>query len=258
MKTEKTKTESLEEIVFRHRNRAYGACQLRREYRKYVTIALIIALFIATGAVSYPLVTAMYAKPSNDIIAEIGVDVELDKPPADEPTKTPPPPPPESVKEEIRFVPPVVVDTAVESNQFVQSLLADKPNTELPDEHPVITIEEDKPQVIEQPVVEDTWTFVQLMPEFPGGESALKSYLATLIKYPENAKELGIQGVVYINFVVEKDGSITEVKVLRGIGGGCDEEALKVVMGMPKWNPGRQQGTLVRVSFNLPVRFTLR
>ena len=72
------------------------------------------------------------------------------------------------------------------------------------------------------------------------------------------AKESGIQGMVYVTFVVERDGSITDVRVLRGIGGGCDEEAIRVVSAMPKWTPGKQRGKPVRVQYNLPVRFTLQ
>ena len=84
------------------------------------------------------------------------------------------------------------------------------------------------------------------------------AFLGKNIKYPALAKESGIQGRVFINFVVEIDGSITDVKVLRGIGGGCDEEAVRVVESMPKWKPGKQRGKPVRVSYNLPVKFTLQ
>ncbi len=83
-------------------------------------------------------------------------------------------------------------------------------------------------------------------------------YIARNIKYPAMARESGIQGRVFVNFVVEPNGSVSNVKILRGIGGGCDEEAIRVVEAMPKWTPGRQRGKAVRVSFNLPVRFTLQ
>jgi protein TonB len=86
----------------------------------------------------------------------------------------------------------------------------------------------------------------------------LMKYLSENIKYPPLAKESGIQGRVFINFVVEPNGSISNVKVLRGIGGGCDEEAVRVVEKMPKWSPGKQRGKPVRVSYNLPVKFTLQ
>ena len=119
---------------------------------------------------------------------------------------------------------------------------------------PYIPKEED-----EKDVKEDVpFIFVDKMPEFPGGTKALLQFLASKIKYPEYAKEAGIQGRVYLNFVVEKDGSITNVTVLRPVGGGCDEEAVRVIENMPKWKPGLQHGKPVRVSFNLPVKFTLQ
>ena len=96
------------------------------------------------------------------------------------------------------------------------------------------------------------------MPSFKGGEEALFRYLGENIKYPSMAKDAGIKGIVYVNFVVMEDGSIKDVKVLRGIGGGCDEEAMRVVKNMPSWDAGKQRGKPVRVSFNLPIRFTLR
>ncbi len=82
-------------------------------------------------------------------------------------------------------------------------------------------------------------------------------YLQDNLKYPVRAKELGIQGKVYLSFVVEKDGSVTDVALLRGIGGGCDEEAIRAVKNMPKWIPGKQRNIPVRVRFNLPVNFKL-
>jgi protein TonB len=78
------------------------------------------------------------------------------------------------------------------------------------------------------------------------------------MKYPEEAKELGVQGKGIVTFVVEVDGSITDVKVLRGIGSGCDDEAVRVVKSMPKWVPGKQRGVPVRVQFNLPINFKLQ
>lgn len=98
---------------------------------------------------------------------------------------------------------------------------------------------------------------VEQMPDFPGGEEALYKYLAGNITYPQKAKESGIQGRVFVTFIVEQDGSISDVRVLRGIGGGCDEESIRVVKTMPKWIPGKQRGKPVRVQYNLPVKFSL-
>ena len=83
-------------------------------------------------------------------------------------------------------------------------------------------------------------------------------YLHSQIKYPALAKESGISGRVFVSFVIERDGSVTDITILRGIGGGCDEEAIRVVKSMPRWNPGTQRGQPVRVRFNLPIKFTLQ
>jgi protein TonB len=103
----------------------------------------------------------------------------------------------------------------------------------------------------------ELFTFVEQMPQFPGGPEAMLKFISGNINYPEEASEAGIQGAVYVGFVVEKDGVIDEVRVLRGIGGGCDEEAVRVVSAMPNWEPGVQRGKPVRVRFNLPIRYRL-
>jgi periplasmic protein TonB len=103
----------------------------------------------------------------------------------------------------------------------------------------------------------EIFTVVESMPEFPGGDKAVYAYLEQNMVYPEQAKAVGISGMVYVSFVVEKDGSITDVQLLRGIGGGCDEEALRVVKDMPRWIPGKQRHVPVRVNFHLGIKFTL-
>lgn len=103
----------------------------------------------------------------------------------------------------------------------------------------------------------DIFTIIEEMPDFPGGTQKLSEYLAKNIKYPQLAKECGIQGRVFVNFVVEPDGSVSNVNVMRSLGGGCDEEAMRVVKSMPKWKPGKHRGKPVRVSYILPVNFRL-
>ncbi len=104
---------------------------------------------------------------------------------------------------------------------------------------------------------EPLFKVVEDEPEFPGGTQAMHEYLRDNMEYPTKAHEAGIAGTVFVSFVVESDGSITNVEVLRGIGGGCDEEAVRVVENMPKWEPGQQKGQNVRVQFNMPIRFVL-
>jgi TonB family protein len=105
---------------------------------------------------------------------------------------------------------------------------------------------------------EPVFSVVEKMPEFPGGDQGRIDYMMKEIQYPAQAAENGEQGTVYVSFVVEKDGSITDASVLKGIGKACDAEALRVVRHMPKWIPGRQDGKPVRVKFNMPIRFTLK
>ncbi len=103
----------------------------------------------------------------------------------------------------------------------------------------------------------EVYQIVEQMPAFPGGEDKLMEFLAKNMEYPKEAREAGIQGRVFVGFVVEKDGSIGDVRVLRGIGGGCDEEAVRVVKILPKWKPGMHNGEAVRVSYQIPFSFKL-
>ncbi len=115
------------------------------------------------------------------------------------------------------------------------------------------------PEIEEEEVVEqEIFQIVEEMPAFPGGEQKLMEYVGKNIKYPQIARESGIQGRVFVGFVVEPDGSVSNVKLLRGIGGGCDEEAMRVIKNMPKWKPGKQRGKAVRVSYQIPVMFRLQ
>jgi TonB family protein len=123
---------------------------------------------------------------------------------------------------------------------------------------------QDKPKKESQikfvaPVVagKDVYTVVEKQPSYPGGQDGYRKFLIENIKYPAEALKKGVTGTVYVTFVIENDGAVTNVKVLRGIGSGCDEEAIRVVKMMPKWNPGEEKGKPVAVQFNLPIKFAL-
>lgn len=105
---------------------------------------------------------------------------------------------------------------------------------------------------------EEIFMIVEVNPAFPGGEKARLKFLRDHLNYPIMARETNIQGIVYVTFVVEADGRVTQARVIRGIGGGCDEEALRVVNLMPLWSPGKQRGKAVRVQFSMPIRFNLQ
>ena len=106
-------------------------------------------------------------------------------------------------------------------------------------------------------VEEEVFVVVEEQAEFPGGMDSMFAYIHKNLKYPEQAKEKGIQGRVFVQFVIEKDGSISNVKILRGIGGGCDEASVEMIKNMPKWKPAKQRGKPVRCQFNLPINFEL-
>lgn len=104
---------------------------------------------------------------------------------------------------------------------------------------------------------DEIYIFPEIGPEFPGGGDALKNYFQSNMLYPQLAKDKGIEGRVNISFVVEKDGSISNIKILRDIGGGCGEEAVRIAKSMPKWKPGKLRGKVVRSQVNTSVKFSL-
>ena len=131
-------------------------------------------------------------------------------------------------------------------------------NAEVDQDEVIEEYEFTPPEIEEEEIVEaEIFKVVEEMPEFPGGSAKLMEYIQKNIKYPMMARESDIQGRVFVNFVVEPDGSISNVAVLRGIGGGCDEEAVRVVNSMPKWKPGKQRGSAVRCAYTVPIIFKL-
>lgn len=103
----------------------------------------------------------------------------------------------------------------------------------------------------------EIYTAVEHSAEFPGGTKTLHAFLEKNLNYPAIARKNDIEGRVYLQFVVEKDGSLSDIKVVRGLGGGCDEEAVRVIKSFPKWNPGMQSGKVVRQQYTMPIAFTL-
>lgn len=161
--------------------------------------------------------------------------------------ETPPPPPPPAVQE-------VEVLNVVEDDVETESI---EINTEDDKEEVVIAAPVEAPEEEEEEEV--VFVVVESMPEFPGGQQALFKYLGDNVKYPVIAQENGIQGRVICQFVVNKDGSIVDIEVVRSGGDpSLDKEAVRVIKSMPKWKPGKQRGKPVRVKFTLPVNFKLQ
>lgn len=211
----------------------------------YLEIGLVVALvasLVAFNVKSYDKeVKDAFQREAVQEEEEIIIQTDIQEPP--------PPPPPEVP--EVTTVIEVVADDKEIKNELVVNaeVTEDTKNIEIT---PVVVEEE------EDEAETQIFTVVENDPEFPGGMEALYKYLAQNIKYPQLARDNGITGKVYVTFVVEKDGSIANPKVLRDIGGGCGQEAIRVVKSMPKWTPGKQRGKAVRVQFNLPVNFSLK
>jgi TonB family protein len=159
------------------------------------------------------------------------------------------------------FVIPLAL-TMVFAISFSPEVMAQEKKKEMPPPPPKKTDKTDKAVQKQQAKPEgksevQIFTVVEEMPEYPGGNKAMYSFMGQNIKYPEKARQNKVEGTVYVSFVVLKDGSVSSVSVLRGIGSGCDEEAMRVVKSMPNWKPGKQDGKPVNVQYNLPIKFTL-
>jgi len=163
--------------------------------------------------------------------------------------KTPPPPPPQTVVEVLN-----IVDNNAQVNDDLSIFDSEADNETFVDVAPIVQAKEEKEEAEEAQV----FFIVEEMPEFPGGEAALRAFIAKSINYPVIAQENGIQGKVYVTFVVDKDGGISEAKIARGVDPSLDKEALRVVNSLPKWKPGKQRGKPVRVSYTVPISFVLQ
>ena len=163
--------------------------------------------------------------------------------------KTPPPPPPQTVVEVLN-----IVDNNAQVNDDLSIFDSEADNETFVDVAPIVQAKEEKEEAEEAQV----FFILEEMPEFPGGEAALRAFIAKSINYPVIAQENGIQGKVYVTFVVDKDGGISEAKIARGVDPSLDKEALRVVNSLPKWKPGKQRGKPVRVSYTVPISFVLQ
>ena len=275
MENENWLKRSMDDIVFDGRNKAYGAFQLRRLYDKHMTRAMLVGILFFLLAVSTPqiirLIKGFLPEKENELIMK---EVTLAEPPPIDPKKPPPPPPPKvdppPIKDQIKFVPPVVkkdeevleeepppptIDEIKDKEIATETKKGEEGGVDAsltePDNPPA-------PPVLEEPKEEEPFSYVEQMPTFPDGTEAMYKYIYDKIKYPAIARENGISGQVIVQFVVSKEGEIQKAKVVRGIGGGCNEEALRVVNGMPRWKPGKHNGRAVPVTFTLPIKFVLQ
>jgi len=264
------------DLVFEGKNQAYGAYQLRKNtgIRNLKALAVMFAAFIIIAGIVYAKVSIENYIASQN--AAIEADVELQSLAEKKEIKEEKKDEPEiekieveRVKSSVAFtVPEIKKDDEVKEDQEMKSQdELSETNTAIGaftvegnDETAEVKHVEEKIAEPEPVKEEETKVFdvVEQMPSFPGGPSALMQYLNSNIKYPVVAEENGVQGRVVCTFVVEKDGSITDVRVVKSVDPSLDKEATRVVKGMPKWIPGKQNGSAVRVKYTVPVTFRLQ
>ena len=212
----------------------------------YLEIGLVVIMAVALAAFEWKSYdeeqVEVVQRTANDEVEDVIIQTQQEE--------LPPPPPPEQ--------PEVVTELNVIEDDAESKNEVDMSSFQRQEEATNIEITPVKIEEEEEEEEQEIFQVVEQDPEFPGGIEALMKYLQQNIKYPQLARENNITGRVYVTFVVEKDGSVTGVRVLRDIGGGCGQEAIRVVKSMPKWTPGKQRGKNVRVQYNLPVNFSLR
>lgn len=265
------------ELVFAGRNQAYGAYKLRQGTgkRNVISIIAVVCLIIACQ-VGLTIKKAADAEAAKRAAMNQAVELsKLEQPKKAEvkqkQVKVEPEKVVEQVKSSIKFTAPVIKkdsevrpeDELKTQDQIMETKTAigsfdvkgnNDVNGEVLKAKEVIA-QPEPPKHEEESKVFDV---VEQMPSFPGGNGALLEYLASHVKYPVVAQENGVQGRVIVSFVVEKDGSITDVRVVRSVDPSLDREAARVVSSMPRWTPGKQNGSAVRVKYNVPVMFKLQ
>ena len=265
---------SLNDIVFEGRNKTYGAYVLRRLYQRHVTRALIIATALFLLLIAFPLIS-QYLKdkmPKEDK-KNLQENVLMDAPPLDETKPPPPPPPPEAPPPPppklttIKFTPPVVkkdeevkkeeVPDQEELKDKTVSTVTVKGNTDAPD---LTELSGNGDKVVEEVVENKVYTYVEQMPQLPGGggNGAIVAAIQKASKYPSLALRNQVEGRIFVSFTVNAQGDVSDVKVVKGLGSGLDEETIRAVKTLPKFIPGKQNGRAVSVSFTVPITFKIQ
>lgn len=259
------------QLIFEGKNQAYGAFKMRADSTKRHNVAMLVVLIIAVIGFSIPTLIKLATPTEKEVMTEVTTLSQLEEPEIKQEEMKrvePVAPPPPALKSSIKFTAPVIKkDSEVSEDNEIKS------QEELTNTKVSISIADvkgndeangkdiaDLKQVVTQadPEPEKVFDMVEQMPAFPGGQNELMTYLGKNIKYPTIAQENGTQGRVIIQFVVERDGSITDVRVARGVDPYLDKEAVRVIQSMPKWIPGKQNGKAVRVKFTVPVMFKLQ
>lgn len=253
-------------LVFQERNQAYGAYTLRRDYNSTVTKAVLLSFLGLTLLVITPSIIRYFASDNlllplekPEVILDITEVILPEKiiPLPEDPRPAPPTPPSSSTQ----FTNLIVKDADSTDKSLTQEDLSKLMLATRTVETDSVLTKDPLPDPIDpknNTGTANTYLWVQEMPMFPGGENEMLRFISKNIKYPADARENNISGTVHISFVVDKEGDIKNIELLRGIGGGCEEEAIRVLKTMPRWKPGKQNGQAVNVQYKLPVAFTLK
>lgn len=249
------------EVVFAERNKVYGAYDLRTDYTRRLGLALVGAVAFFAVAIGTPYLVSKMGPPEEAPekvqIVEVNLDNFREEDQPDEPPPPPDLPPVEQPQiETVQFVAVEASDEPVDAPPPTQEDLSETTASTTTQEGEKI----DAPPPPPPPVEEETFDLaaVQEQPDFPGGMGQMYKYLQNNTKYPDMEFDAGIQGKVYVEFVVAADGSVNNVRVVRGVSPGLDKEALRAVRSMPKWTPGKMNGKPVKVRFTIPVDFKLK
>src|SRR5690554_1739876 len=258
------------DTVFEGRNQEYGAYTLRKENGKVTLLALLIGAVIFSFAVSFPVISRMLAK--DEVVEEKSVEdtkiimAEILTPPPPEEiieqpkvikkTKT--------IQEVVKHTPPVIVEQEtveqeVTSVDDLKDKIAGSIDIEASDDGEVVIDNSHAEVTVDAEIIDENHVYmaVEVMPEYPGGINEFRKYVANRFRSPDVDRD--IKGQVIVNFVVEADGSLSNIKVLRdNIGYGAGEEAIRVIKTSKKWNPGVQNGRNVRVSYTLPIQLNIK
>ncbi len=251
-----------DDIVFEKRNKEYGAYVNRKNYSKYVLIALgvtvaILILVLAAPAIARLLESVRSAEPPK--LKE--TTISLDQPPP----ITPQPPPPDvrippPVKTVIKFLPPKVTEKEVveeEEMPTIEEIKENETGAVAQEGTGEVVFEEPAPVVAEENTDDKIFYAVEQLAEFPGGNAAMYKFLNKNQKYPASARRMGVEGKVYVKFIVDKEGAISNIEIVKGINADLDNEAIRLIKIMPPWKPGKQNGRSVKSQFVLPVYFKL-
>lgn len=255
MKLDLLKNEWLD-IVFEGRNKSYGAYDLRKSDTKTTARALVLGAVIFSFLVSIPLLASLIPESSDDDMNMDKKIVTVKLPPKEKPKENlPPPPPPPPKVDQVKFVKPVVAkaEEVVEEPPKIKEIVDKKLGAETikGDPDAELTVEPiGNGDVVEEDNSIYNTAGIEVKPDFPGGMEKFYKFVGKNYQVPE---EEGLKGKVFVSFVVEKDGSLTEIKVIRDIGYGTGKEAIRVLKSCPKWNPGEQNGKKVRVLYSLPI-----